>query len=236
MNKPYGFIAKSCLCFLFKMTRFKIIKDNNQACCLSPLFANTPNEQTFGYDTDGPRVGSMFVSIATRDPLISNKPRNFWTQETEGVPLAPSGYELPKAKRSKRNRNYRKSELTTQGDERSRSRGRPDLCAHSSLEVGTVRLLFVMQESHTPASSGVSELTDKTKEQLAEAKHGWRLRALAGEVGSRQRSTQPVPPGSRGPWFPLGVRPSLLLSPLAWHSLCSPQHTTERGGPGPKAA
>lgn len=98
INKPYGFIAKSCPCFLFKTTHFIIIKYNNQACWPSPPFAYTPNEQTFGYDADGPRVGSVFANIATRADLISNEPRHFWTQETEGVQLAPAGYALPKAK------------------------------------------------------------------------------------------------------------------------------------------
>lgn len=72
----------------------------------------TASEQTFGHDTDGRRVGSMFVSKATRDPLIRKNPKNAWTQETRGVQLAPSGYVLPKAKQLKRNRNQGMSELT----------------------------------------------------------------------------------------------------------------------------
>lgn len=39
--------------------------DNMQVCYLPPPFMHTSNEQTFGHNTDGHGVASMFVSTAT---------------------------------------------------------------------------------------------------------------------------------------------------------------------------
>lgn len=43
---------------------------NMQVCYLPPPFMHTSNEQTFGHNTDGHGVGSMFVSTATLEPPI----------------------------------------------------------------------------------------------------------------------------------------------------------------------